>query len=68
MEQWQTVYSTNKIHKAEMLKEILLANNIEAVVFNQQDSTYLFGDIEVKVPNANIVEAEQIIADFNVDS
>ncbi len=64
MEQWQTVYTTNKMYEAEMLKEMLLADGIEAVVFNQQDSSYLFGDIQIKVNNADVEKAYTLIENF----
>jgi len=62
-ESWQTVYSTSKLYLAEMVKDILIDHNIEAVLFNQQDSLYLFGDIEVKVRPEDVIEAKFLIKD-----
>lgn len=62
-ESWRAVYSTNKLYMAEMVKDILKDNNIEAVLFNQQDSLYLFGDIEVKVRPEDVIEAKFLIKD-----
>lgn len=58
---WQTIYSTNQIHMAEMVKTILSDNEIDSVLFNQQDSMYLFGDIEVKVKPDDVIKAKFII-------
>lgn len=61
---WQTIYSTNQIHLAEMVKSILSDNDIESVLFNQQDSMYLFGEIEVKVKPDDVIKAKFIIKDI----
>jgi len=63
-ELWQTIYSTNQIHMAEMVKAILSDNDIECVLFNQQDSMYLFGDIEVKVQPDDVIKAKFILKDI----
>lgn len=64
MEQWQTIYSSKKFYQAAMVKEFLASNNIHAVLLDQQDSIYLFGEVEVKVPNEDLPEAKKIVNDF----
>lgn len=64
MEQWQTIYTSNKVYQATMVKEYLVASNIDAVLLDQQDSNYLFGEIEVKVANKDLPEAQKIVNDF----
>lgn len=64
MEQWQTIYSSKKLYQATMVKEYLVASNIDAVLLDQQDSNYLFGEIEVKVANKDLPEAQKIVNDF----
>ena len=44
---WIEVYSTNDIFKAELIKNMLLSNNIEAIIMNQQDSSYHFGTAKI---------------------
>ena len=44
---WVKVYSTTDIFKAEIIKQMLLSNDIEAVVMNQKDSSYHFGFAEI---------------------
>ncbi len=61
---WQTIFSTNKLYQAEMAKNILYDNEIEAILFNQQDSLYLFGDIEIKVMADNVIKAKFLIKDI----
>ena len=58
---WIPVYSTQQLYKAEIVKEILFDNQITAFVLNQQDSTYLFGDINVCVKQDDVVRAKFII-------
>ncbi len=57
------VYSTGQDFQAEIAREILVDNDILAVVLNQQDSMYKLshGNIEVYVHKDNKVKAEEIL-------
>lgn len=46
---WQLVYSTNKAFEAEMVRGLLESEGLEPIVLNKQDSSYMFGEIEVYV-------------------
>jgi RNA binding exosome subunit len=46
-EDWVIVYSTHDFFKAEIIKNMLISNNIEAVNINQKDSSYHFGLINI---------------------
>lgn len=59
-ENWQIVYTTNQGYQAEMIKDILENNDIEAILLNKQDSLYLFGEIEI------YVHPEQVIRSLNL--
>ncbi|MDY0101864.1 MAG: DUF2007 domain-containing protein [Lentimicrobium sp.] len=61
MEGWTCIYTTTLLHEAELIKGMLEENFITAIVVNKQDSFYLFGDIEIHVPNANAFEAIQLL-------
>lgn len=61
---WQLIYSTGVQYKAEMVKDILNDNDIEAILLNRQDSLYLFGDIEVFAKTDNIIRAKFLIKDL----
>lgn len=51
MQGWFKLYSTKNYVEASIVKGKLEENNIQAVILNRQDSSYLaFGDIEVYVP------------------
>jgi hypothetical protein len=58
---WQKVYSSNDQFKVELLKQVLVANQIEAVVLNQKDSSYQFGEVSILVPEADRFTAETLI-------
>lgn len=55
---WIKIRSFDKLYLAEIAKEVLADNEIDAVILNKQDGSYLaFGDIEVYVAKQNAVKA-----------
>ena len=59
---WVKIYSTGQEYLAGILKDMLMEHNIEAVVMNKQDSSYLsFGDIELYVKSENAIKAKYLI-------
>ncbi|HPT13576.1 MAG TPA: DUF2007 domain-containing protein [Bacteroidales bacterium] len=58
---WVIVFSTPQIWEAELLKSVLQQNNIECISLNKRDSSYLIGEVEIYVANANALMAKQII-------
>lgn len=58
---WQIVFSTKKAYEAEMVHGLLETAGLEPVVMNAQDSSYLFGDVEVYVSPEQAEQAEAII-------
>ncbi len=61
---WALIFSTAKLYIAEMVKNVLEDNDIQAVIINKQDSFYLFGDIEVYVKPDDVIRAKFLIKDF----
>jgi len=59
---WTQIYSSNSQISVMLVKQILEENGIEAVSLNQQDSSYLFGDIQLYVV-ADQYEKAKIIMD-----
>ena len=59
---WAVVYSTNDIFRAEVIKNMLLSNNIEAIIMNQKDSSYHFGIAEVYTKNEDVEKANKFIS------
>ncbi len=62
---WKQVFLTGEAYRAEIAKELLENNEIESVILNQKDSTYItFGDIEVYVHEKDVEKAIQILKDL----
>lgn len=62
MDNWTSVFETDQLYKAELIKDILCNNNIDAVILNQKDSSYTsFGEIYVMVSQEEKEKAEGII-------
>ena len=60
--EWIKVFETTQLHQALMIQSILKEHNIEAVILNQQDSSYLtVGEISVYVSLENSIDAINII-------
>lgn len=59
---WANVYETDKLYLAQIVKDVLHDGGVEAVVFNQQDSSYLvFGSIRVMVAEEDEAKAREIL-------
>lgn len=62
MENWVKVFSTVDVLRADIVKDTLISNNVNAVVLNKVDSAYNnFGLREVYVENENVNAAQRII-------
>jgi len=61
------VYASGKLYLIEMLKVFLADNQIESFILNQQDSSYLFGDIELYVRKKDKEEAIKLIKKFEAN-
>lgn len=62
---WVKVFGSNISFEAEIVKGMLLENEIDAVVVNRQDSSFvqmLPGMDEVYVHNSNEAKAKELIA------
>mgnify|MGYP003669870828 CR=1 FL=1 len=64
MENWQKVYSSGMLHRAEIVKAVLEDSGLMPVVVNKQDSLYNnFGNYEVLVKTDEVLKAMKIITD-----
>jgi len=59
---WALIYTTGHPYKIELLKGILEENEIDSVIINKQDSSYLFGELELYVKAEDVVKAKRIIS------
>ena len=62
---WICIFRTSAIHLAEIAKDLLHEENIDAVVINKKDSNYQFGILEVYVERDNAVKAKHILKDVD---
>lgn len=63
MEQnWIKIYISHNFYQAETVKQILMENQIDAVLLNKQDSSYRnFGNIEVYIHERDFSQAVEIM-------
>lgn len=61
MSSWQTVFQTAILHRAEIVKDILLEHGLNAVVVNLKDSAYQIGVLEVRVNPDAVIRAIKLI-------
>lgn len=61
MSSWQTVFQSKDAHRAEMVKDILISNGMEAVVVNLKDSAYHLGSLDVRVKPDYVLRAIKLI-------
>jgi len=58
---WKILKKSNQFFELNLLKDILLKNNIFSVIMNKKDSTYLFGNIELLVKEDDYYKANEIL-------
>lgn len=68
MKDWVCIYTSPKMQEAEMIKGLLTFNEINSVVVNKQDSSYLFGAFEVYVNKEDEVKAKFVLKENNSTS
>jgi len=62
LENWTKIHETSDLQYAELLKSLLLNEEIEAVTMNQKDSSNLiFGTVSLYVPDDVAEKAKAII-------
>jgi hypothetical protein len=62
VENWTKIHETSDLQYAELLKSVLLNEDIEAVAMNQKDSSnIIFGTVSLYVPNDLVEKAKAII-------
>ena len=58
---WVKIYTSNQFFKSEIVKQVLVDHEIEAVLLNKQDSSYKFGEVEVHIHQVDFNKALEII-------
>ena len=65
MNDWITIFETSQAVEAEIIRGVLESHGIEAVIMNQQDSSYRFGVIKVMINEDNKEKALEILENTN---
>ena len=62
---WKQVFLSGELYRAEIAKELLENNGINAVILNQKDSSYTsFGNVEVYVNSIDEEKAIEILKEL----
>ncbi len=64
MKNWVKIQSFDRYHQAELRKEILQANGINAVILDEKDSLFLVGNIDLYVEEFNEKKARALTDEF----
>ena len=59
--EWVKIYTSHQFFKSEIVKQVLVDQEIEAVIINKQDSSYKFGEVEVHIHQSDFQKALEII-------
>ena len=62
---WVLIYTTSRPQLAELIKGILSEVKIKSIPINKQDSSYLFGEVEIYVRQADALKAKHLISKTN---
>jgi tmRNA-binding protein len=65
MKDWVKIQTFERIHQAELRKDILEENGIPSVIINEKDSLFLLGEIELYVNKFDEAKAKELIDEFN---
>jgi len=60
---WAIVLTTQDSFNAELIKNMLLSNNIKAIIINQKDSSYNFGEVKVYTSKKDEKKAIKLITE-----
>lgn len=61
MDNWISVYETDQPYRAELVKDLLNNEDVNAVILNRKDSSYHFGNIQVMVNPEDREKATKIV-------
>lgn len=58
---WLKIYTSQQFIKSEIVRQVLIENEIEAILMNKQDSSYMIGEVEVYIHQSNFNKAIELI-------
>ena len=60
---WIKIYTSSDFFKSELVRQVLVDHDIEAILINKQGFPYRIGEAEVYIHEKNASEASGIITD-----
>ncbi len=67
MDNWIAIYETDQLYRAELVKDILNNEEVDAVILNRKDSSYHFGSIQVMVNPKDKEKAAEIVKSIDCE-
>lgn len=64
MKGWKLLNTYDRLHQAEIRKDVLEKNDIKAVIVNEKDSAFLMGDIELWVEESSFEKSKIFLGEF----
>lgn len=63
MRNWKTVFKTEKLYQAQIVKDYLQDKELHAIIVDKKDSAYLLGYYEIAVTVEEVMRAIKLIED-----
>ncbi len=60
------VFAANDMYKIDIIRELLMDNDIESFVLDQKGSSFLIGDIHLYVDKKNETRAKELISNHKI--
>jgi hypothetical protein len=58
---WVKVYTSADFFKSELVRQVLIDHEIDAIIINKQGFPYRIGEVEVYIHDSNLANAKSII-------
>lgn len=58
---WVKIYTSTDFFKSELVRQVLVDHEMEAIIINKQGFPYRIGEVEVYIHEDNFKTAEEII-------
>ncbi len=58
---WIKIYTSADFFKSELVRQVLIDNEIDAIIINKQGFPYRMGEVEVYIHEGNFQKALEII-------
>ena len=63
MKNWKTVYKTEKLYQAQIVKDYLQDKELQPIIVDKKDSAYQLGFYEIVVTVDEVMRAIKLIED-----